>query len=77
MNTESTIRRLAAEQASKDSRGLPKPATRRIKSSNELGEAYKPQGYGLYFCLHDKSYYEVCKTCRRTRRDAQRNLFDL
>jgi hypothetical protein len=71
------IRKLAEEQARRDSKGLPKANTIRRKSVNELLTEYHPQGYYLYFCFHDKTLYEVCSQCRRTRRDAQRNLSNL
>jgi len=77
MNSDKAIRRAAAEQASKDARQLPKAHTRREKSNTEKNAEYHLQGYGLYFCLHDKSYYEVCPACKRTRREALRNLSSL
>ena len=77
MNIERTIRRAAERQAQSDSEALPKAATRREKSNSEANAEYKPQGYGLHFCLHNKSYYEVCAACRRTKSDAQRNLSSL
>lgn len=72
-----TIRRLAERQAEIDSRALPKAATKRIKSTTEANAEYHQQGYGLHFCLHDRTYYEVCSACRRTRREAKRNLSNL
>lgn len=77
MNINSTIRRLTADQATKDGRLLPSARIKREKSKNEREAEYHPQGYGLYICLHDKSYYEVCTSCKRTKREAQANLFSL
>ncbi len=71
------IRRLAEEQARRDSQALPKASLKRIKSLNELKTEYHQQGYGLHFCLHDKTYYEPCNACKRTKADAKRNLNSL
>ena len=77
MNIERKIREAYAAQASKDARPLPRAHTRREKSNTESNAEWHPQGYGLHFCLHDKTYYEVCARCKRTRRDAERNLSSL
>lgn len=74
MNIESTIRKATAAQANIDARPLPRPSTVREKSLNERDAEYHPQGYYLHFCHHDKTLYEVCSACHRTKRDAQRNL---
>lgn len=74
MSIDSIIRRAAERQASLDSEALPKSHTLRIKSLNERDAKYNPVGYGLYFCLHDKSYYEICTACRRTTAEVQRNI---
>jgi hypothetical protein len=77
MNVNKTIREAASKQASSDSRPLPKASTRRIKSKIEREAEYHQVGYGLHFCFHDRTYYEPCLKCRRTKRDAERNLFNL
>lgn len=77
MNINNTIRRMASKQADKDSAALPRAATKRIKSNTEAMAEYHPVGYGLHFCFHGKSYYEVCTVCKRTRSDAKRNLSGL
>lgn len=68
------IRKLAERQAAKDSRPLPRSHTKRIKSNAEREAQYHEPGYGLYFCLHNKTYYEVCYACRRDKREALFNL---
>lgn len=77
MNIKNTIRRAAERQARSDSEALPKSSIKRKKSLNESLNEYHPQGYGLHFCLHSKTYYEPCNACKRTRHDAQRNLSNL
>lgn len=77
MNPNKILHDSAARQASIDSKALPKAATRRIKSSNELKMEYHSVGYGLHFCLHDRTYYEPCKECRRSKRKALNNLSNL
>jgi hypothetical protein len=66
------IRRAAERQAAIDSKALPKATT--YRSSEELKGEYHQPGYGLYFCLHDRTYYEACGKCRRTTREALINL---
>lgn len=68
------IRRLAERQAAIDSRDLPKAATKREPSHGEAMREAKPIGYRLHYCFHERSYYEVCTKCRRSRVDAMRNL---
>ena len=77
MNTTRILRVLASRQADKDSKALPKAHTTRSKSLNELNAEYHPQGYGIHFCFHGKTYYEPCTTCRRSKADAKRNLRNL
>jgi hypothetical protein len=77
MNLNNTIRRIAEEQARRDSLALPKAKTKREPSSTESNAEYYPQGYYLHFCFHDKTLYEVCSACHRTRKDAKRNLESL
>ena len=73
-NPNSIIRRIAEAQARRDSKALPKASTVREKSLNERKGEYHQPGYGLYFCLHDRTYFEPCNNCRRTKRDAIINL---
>lgn len=75
--TNNLIRKLAAKQAQSDAQPLPCASIKRKKSLNELDAEYHQQGYGLHFCLHSKTYYEPCTKCKRTRRDAKRNLSNL
>ena len=77
MNIEKAIRAAQARQASIDSKALPKASTRRVKSLNESLAEYHEQGYYLYFCFHDKTIYEPCGACHRTKGDAKRNLENL
>lgn len=72
-----TIRRLAERQAAIDSRPLPKASTKREKSSGEAMAEYHQPDYYLYFCFHDKSIFEICTACHRTKKDAKRNLESL
>lgn len=77
MNIEKAIRAAQARQASLDSKVLPKASTKRIKSLTESLTEYHSQGYGIHFCFHDRSYYEPCTTCKRTKRDALHNLLNM
>ena len=77
MSIKNTIRRACEAQARRDSEALPKSSVKREKSLNESKAEYHQQGYGLHFCLHSKTYYEVCNACRRTMADARRNLSSL
>ena len=74
MNINREIRIAAEKQAKRDSEALPKASTKRVRSTNELRGEYHQPGYGLYFCFHNKTYYEVCTKCRRTTRDAFINI---
>jgi hypothetical protein len=74
MNYTRTLRVLASRQADKDSAALPKAHTTRSRSTNELNAEYHQPGYGLHFCFHGRTYYEPCKTCRRSSKDAALNL---
>ena len=77
MNINSTIRTLAERQARRDSKALPKGHTIRRRSASESNREYHPQGYYLHFCYHDKTLYEPCNACHRTKKDAERNLSSL
>lgn len=68
------IRKLAERQANADARPLPHAHTRREKSAGEAMLEYHEPGYGLHFCLHGRTYYEICFACKRTRREANLNL---
>jgi hypothetical protein len=74
MNVNKAIREAASKQANKDSKALPRAATYRAESNGEAKGEYHQPGYGLYFCLHDRTYYEPCLKCRRTTREALINL---
>jgi hypothetical protein len=58
-------------KAAADSRQLPTPSTVREPSTTERNAAYLPVNYGLLFCPHGKSYFDVCTSCKRTRRMAR------
>jgi hypothetical protein len=58
---------LSERQAREDSRLLPTPTTRREPSTTEANAVYTPANYGLLFCPHGKSYFDVCSSCKRTR----------
>jgi hypothetical protein len=47
---------------------------RREPSLNEQNAVYHPQGYGLFFCPHDKHYFSACTTCKRTHADGSKNM---
>jgi hypothetical protein len=74
MNIEKAILRAIARKADADSRALPKSHTRREESKTEAQRAYHPQGHGLYFCLHNKSYFDKCSACHRTSGEARANF---
>jgi hypothetical protein len=57
-------------KAAADSRQLPTPSTVREPSTNERDAKYLPRNYGLLFCCHGKSYFEVCPACKRNRKAA-------
>jgi hypothetical protein len=57
-------------KAAADSRQLPTPSTVREPSTNERDAKYLPRNYGLLFCPHGKSYFDVCTSCKRTRKRA-------
>jgi hypothetical protein len=62
---------LAEKKARGDSRGLPTLRTCREPSVSEKSAIYTPPNYGVLFCPHSKSYFDVCAACKRTRRDAR------
>ena len=45
----------------------------REKSSSEPRQHYQKPGHGLFFCLHERSYFVECKNCRRTLKEATEN----
>lgn len=42
----------------------------REKSLNEREAAYRVNGKGLFFCIHDKHFFQPCLACKRSKRDA-------
>ncbi len=68
------LRRLREEE-----RGLALPhnAVVRERSLNEQRAIYMPPGRGLWLCCHDKPYVLPCLQCKRSQRDAQRELVKL
>lgn len=47
---------------------------RREPSFNEREAKYHPQGYHLFFCIHDKHYFTACSNCKRTTQDGSKNM---
>jgi len=66
------LRDLRDKQATADSAGLPTARIQREPSPTERNAPYLPVNYGLLFCCHSKSYFDVCASCKRTRKDAKR-----
>ena len=48
--------------------------TVREPSNNEINKTYRQYGTGLLFCVHDRSYFDVCPSCKRTRSEAQKQF---
>lgn len=71
INLTKILHDLTERKAREDSRGLPTPSTRREPSATERNETYRPANWGLLFCCHNKSYFEVCSQCRRDKRRAK------
>ena len=74
INLNRILRDIANHNAAADSRQLPTPQTSREPSTTEKAQPWLPVNYGLLFCPHGKSYFDVCSNCRRTRKDAQRQF---
>ena len=72
VNLDRILRDLASRRAAEDSRLLPTPSTRREASASERNAVYTPPNFGILFCPHSKSYFDVCPNCHRTRKDAKR-----
>jgi len=68
------IHDLNEKQARADSAGLPTPRSIREPSATERSQPWLPVNYGLLFCCHAKSYFDVCPSCHRTRKDAKRQF---
>jgi hypothetical protein len=47
--------------------------TKREKSASEPVQRYQKPGHGLFFCLHERSYFVECRNCKRTRSEAEAN----
>lgn len=43
----------------------------REPSLNESEREWHPPNWGILFCCHDRSYFDVCSHCKRTRQRAQ------
>lgn len=65
------LRAYHEKQAREDSRLLPTPSVVREKSRTEQTAVYQPPNFGVLFCPHSKSYFDVCAACKRTRRIAK------
>lgn len=48
--------------------------TFREKSTTEPRQHYQKPGHGLFFCLHERSYFVECRNCKRTLKEATGNL---
>jgi hypothetical protein len=46
----------------------------REKSSTEENSVYTPPGFGILFCPHSKSYFDVCSACKRDKERAQQEF---
>jgi hypothetical protein len=42
----------------------------RVKSASEPVQHYQKPGHGLFFCLHERSYFVECRQCRRDLKEA-------
>ena len=71
MNLDSLRRRHFAKKATADSALPATPRTVREPSATERAQVYRAPGEGLLFCFHRKSYFEVCKQCKRDTRIAR------
>ena len=54
-----------------DSKQLPTPSCVREPSATEKNAVYLPPNYGILFCCHGKSYFDVCHACKRDRKLAR------
>jgi hypothetical protein len=45
----------------------------RQKGTTEPVQHYQKPGHGLFFCLHERSYFVECRNCRRTLQEAEEN----
>lgn len=48
----------------------------RVKSASEPVQHYQKPGHGLFFCLHERSYFVECRQCRRDRTECEANMCD-
>jgi hypothetical protein len=71
INLSKILHDLREKQAREDSRLLPRAELRREPSKSESNAVYHGPGYGLLFCVHGKSNFDVCSACHRTRKDAK------
>jgi hypothetical protein len=46
------------------------PSYVRLPSVTEQNSVFTPVNYGLLFCVHGKSYFDLCPTCKRDRKRA-------
>lgn len=74
MNPKTILRRLYERDAAESSKQLPTPHTVREPSSNERAATYQPPNTGILFCVHAKSYFEPCPSCKRTNGRAKENV---
>lgn len=45
----------------------------RVKGTTEPKQHYQKPGHGLFFCLHERSYFTECRNCRRTKSEGEAN----
>jgi hypothetical protein len=48
-----------------------KPRTVREQSTSEREAKYHPQGYFVFFCIHERHKFGACASCKRTRSDGE------
>jgi hypothetical protein len=62
------ILRAQADKLARQSARLPvPPSIKREPSKTEESAAYRGPGFGLLFCPHGKSYFDLCSACKRDR----------
>ncbi len=80
MSFDTLERRIASQRAKRMAcesiRGIGSgiaPTIVREQSRSEREATWHKRGHFLYFCVHDKSKFTPCTSCKRTQRDAELN----
>ena len=77
MTLDERIQRVRSKRMADDSiRGIGNgnaPAIIREQSLNEREAKWHKRGHFLYFCIHDKSKFVPCASCKRTQHEAELN----